>query len=87
MIRYLVQMLSPVSFADVNKSALTAKEVGVVEVEQEEDKLTDEASANEEWKKIENLSTNLWLDTLDDDCLSSDEDQNDLEIQNVRKML
>ena len=80
-------MLSPVSFADVNKSALTAKEVGVVEVEQEEDKLTDEASANEEWKKIENLSTNLWLDTLDDDCLSSDEDQNDLEIQNVRKML
>ena len=55
------------------------------------------ASANEEWKPETrvaagpddfdeagglNLNRNLWLDTLDDDCLSSDgdEDQNDLEI-------
>ena len=30
---------------------------------------------------------NLWLDTLDDDCLSSDEDQNDLEIVSHGKLL
>lgn len=41
----------------------------------EDSKLTRNTSANEEWK-----SRNLWLDTLDDDCLSSDEDQNDLEM-------
>ena len=38
-----------------------------------------ETSTNSE---VEMNSRNLWLDTLDDDCLSSeyDEDQNDLEI-------
>ena len=38
-----------------------------------------ETSTNSE---VEMKSRNLWLDTLDDDCLSSeyDEDQNDLEI-------
>ena len=99
-----LQMLSPVSFADVktSRSASTAQ-----------DNLTRRrrvaaaaaaaaaatapvASANEEWKPETrvaagpdfdeagglNLNRNLWLDTLDDDCLSSDgdEDQNDLEI-------
>ena len=39
----------------------------------------EETSTNSE---VEMNSRNLWLDTLDDDCLSSeyDEDQNDLEI-------
>ena len=58
-------MLSPVSFADVNRTASTVHE----------DNLTRRASANEGWKSCDNR--NLWLDTLDDDCLSSDEDQND----------
>jgi len=62
------------------------------------------ASANEEWNKklpgeaaevetstnseVEMNSRNLWLDTLDDDCLSSeyDEDQNDLEIESNSKL-
>ena len=42
-------------------------------------KLTRVASANEEWKSSEDR--NLWLDTLDldEDFVTSDEDQNDLE--------
>ena len=67
-------MLSPVSFADVVNRTST-----VVHEDEEED-LTRRASANEGWKSCDN-SRNLWLDTLDDDCLSSDEDQND---SNVR---
>ena len=63
-------MLSPVSFADVVNRTST-----VVHEDEEED-LTRRASANEGWKSCDN-SRNLWLDTLDDDCLSSDEDQND----------
>lgn len=59
-------MLSPVSFADVASTAAATSQ---------DSKLTRNTSANEEWK-----SRNLWLDTLDDDCLSSDEDQNDLTV-------
>jgi hypothetical protein len=68
---------SPVSFADVKMSPSA-----VAAQEQEEDNLTSqeaakvEASANESWKSSANR--NLWLDTLDDECLSSDEEQNDI---------
>ena len=56
-------------FADVKRSASTAQD----------GKLTRVASANEEWKSSEDR--NLWLDTLDldEDFVTSDEDQNDLE--------
>lgn len=67
-----VHMLSPVSFADVVNRTSTV----VHEDDDEEEDLTRRASANEGWKSCDN-SRNLWLDTLDDDCLSSDEDQND----------
>ena len=66
-------MLSPVSFADVvNRTSTVVHE----DDDEEEEDLTRRASANEGWKSCDN-SRNLWLDTLDDDCLSSDEDQND----------
>ena len=66
-------MLSPVSFADVvNRTASTVE----AHEEDDDEDLTRRASANEGWKSCDN-SRNLWLDTLDDDCLSSDEDQND----------
>ena len=68
-----VHMLSPVSFADVvNRTSTVVHE----DDDEEEEDLTRRASANEGWKSCDN-SRNLWLDTLDDDCLSSDEDQND----------
>ena len=44
-------------------------------------KLTRVASANEEWKSSEDR--NLWLDTLAEDFVTSDEDQNDLDESNL----
>ena len=43
----------------------------------QESELTRVASANEEWKSSEDR--NLWLDTLAEDFVTSDEDQNDLD--------
>ena len=74
---HLSQMLSPVSFADVSslrRSASTAEDSDSALTTPE---LTRVASANEEWKSSEDR--NLWLDTLDEDFVTSDEDQNDLE--------
>ena len=58
-------------FADVKRSASTAQD----------SELTRVASANEEWKSSEDR--NLWLDTLAEDFVTSDEDQNDLDESNV----
>ena len=75
-------MLSPVSFADVvNRTSTVVHE----DDDEEEEDLTRRASANEGWKSCDN-SRNLWLDTLDDDCLSSDEDQNDSSNYSVRNV-
>jgi len=77
-----VHMLSPVSFADVvNRTSTVVHE----DDDEEEEDLTRRASANEGWKSCDN-SRNLWLDTLDDDCLSSDEDQNDSSNYSVRNV-
>ncbi len=67
-------MLSPVSFADGirSKSASTADE--------EEDKLTRRASANEESGRDATVARNLWLDDSSFVLDSDDEDQNDLEM-------
>ena len=112
-----LQMLSPVSFADVktSRSASTAQDNLTRRRRVSAAAATNAAaanaaanaaaapvaSANEEWKPETrvaagpdfdeaglNLNRNLWLDTLDDDCLSSeyDEDQNDLEIVSHGKM-
>ena len=47
----------------------------------QESELTRVASANEEWKSSEDR--NLWLDTLAEDFVTSDEDQNDLDESNL----
>ena len=47
----------------------------------QDSELTRVASANEEWKSSEDR--NLWLDTLAEDFVTSDEDQNDLDESNV----
>ena len=72
-------MLSPVSFADV-KSSLSRRSASTAEDSDSAlapPELTRVASANEEWKSSEDR--NLWLDTLDEDFVTSDEDQNDFE--------